>query len=96
MRTVVAARLLRRVDPVLPRNFRTMLRGDTELALKLHIDARGEVAKAEPVGASTADLPLLFPHAIAAARQWRFEPAKVGGQPVPSEFVVTFRFLKSR
>jgi outer membrane biosynthesis protein TonB len=34
--------------------------------------------------------------AITAAKSWKFEPARKGGQPVVSELVVKFRFPKSR
>jgi hypothetical protein len=89
------ARPVRRVQPLLAPNIRALLRGDAEVSVRLQVDARGEVVAAEPVGSPEGMPRVLIPPALAAARQWRFEPARTPGGPVPSEFIVRFQFSRN-
>lgn len=92
---VTPARPLRRVPPVLPSNVRAMLRGDTEVSVKVLVDAKGNVVQAEVVTPSDGFPRVLVPPALSAARQWRFEPARTENGPLPSEFVLKFRFSRN-
>jgi hypothetical protein len=91
----VPARPVRRVQPLLAPNIRALLRGDAEVSIRLQVDAKGEVVGAEPVGSPEGMPRVLIPPALAAARQWRFEPARTPGGPVPSEFIVRFQFSRN-
>ena len=91
----VPARPVRRVQPLLAPNVRALLRGDAEVSIRLQVDAKGEVVGAEPVGSPEGMPRVLIPPALAAARQWRFEPARTPGGPVPSEFIVRFQFSRN-
>ena len=53
------------------------------------VNESGEVIWAEAVSGH----PLLMQAAVAAARQWRFEPAKLSGQPVKVTGLITFNFI---
>jgi outer membrane biosynthesis protein TonB len=90
------ARAIRRVQPLLAPNIRALLRGDTEVSVRLLVNANGNVVKVEPFGPMDGLPRVLLPPAMAAARQWRFEPARTPGGPVPSEFVVKFQFSRNR
>jgi hypothetical protein len=60
------------------------------------VDAAGNVAGVEPMGAQSGVLKVLTPFCISAAKLWRFQPATLGGKPVPSDHIVIFRFPKQR
>jgi outer membrane biosynthesis protein TonB len=84
------------VNPVLPANFRAMLRGPANVSLRVFIDGKGNVTRVEPAGARESIPPLALGAAVSAAKAWKFEPAQMRGRPVPSEFEVTFQFTGSR
>jgi proteasome lid subunit RPN8/RPN11 len=63
-----------------------------EVEIRVHIDDRGVVVKAEPVPGKTPASKLLVSAARQAARQWRFEPAWRGSRPVASELILKFQF----
>jgi hypothetical protein len=92
----VPARPVRRVQPLLAPNIRALLRGNVEVSVRLLVDVRGQVVSAEPVASPDGMPRVLIPPAVAAARQWQFEPARTPGGPVPSEFIVKFQFSGSR
>jgi TonB family protein len=62
----------------------------TRVNVETRIDSLGRVSKARlinfdeetPIGAA----------ALAAAKQWKFEPAKLRGQPVESDHTIVFEF----
>jgi TonB family protein len=63
-------------------------RSSGSVVLDLQIDEQGKVVKATPVSG-----PVLFHNAaVAAALKWRYRPASIGGQNVPSESRVTMKF----
>lgn len=62
------------------------LGGDVRLALT--VDTQGRVANVRSISGRE----LLLREAVAAALQWRYEPASEGGVPVESEVEVLFTF----
>jgi hypothetical protein len=64
--------------------------GPAQVQLRLAIDTKGRVTKVTLLG-PTPD-PALLVEASKVAPYWEFEPARLNGQPVPSEMNLIFRF----
>ena len=62
------------------------------VGVEVLIDESGKVIKAHVVNESGPFVRLFEQNAIAAAKQWSFEPAKSGSKPIASRTVLTFRF----
>lgn len=86
-------RLVRKVNPTYP--FRAKRRGvEGKVSLRFLVDKQGRVSEfnvvqAEPEG-------VFEESALAAVRQWRFEPGKKDGEPVSTWVQVPIRFELSR
>jgi TonB family protein len=66
-----------------------------EVQVEVTIDEHGRVTKASK-GATTGPFAYLFVDAaLAAARRWQFEPASLGGRPVPSKMTLKFAFVRN-
>jgi outer membrane biosynthesis protein TonB len=63
-----------------------------EVEIRVHIDDKGRVVKAEPLPAKGRVSDSLVNAARKAALHWRFEPAWVGSRPVASELVLKFQY----
>ncbi len=76
--------------PDVSRSARSSIHGTLRMSVKVHVDAAGRVSNAEfdSAGSSRyfADLALM------TAREWTFQPAKIGGENVPSEWILRFEF----
>jgi len=59
-----------------------------DVVIDTTIDAAGKVTGMKVVSGS----PLLRQAALEALRQWRYEPSKLNGEPVPVEMTVTIKF----
>jgi len=85
---VMEARLIHRVEPIYPR-----IAVDSHLTgtVRLHalIDADGAVRQIDVVSGN----PIFVPSAVAAIRQWRYEPTRLNGQPVEVETYITVEFM---
>jgi TonB family protein len=70
---------------------------DIGITVRAQIDATGRVVKAEVLrerpaqGGVYAQLEIA---ALDAIKQWRFSPARLGNQLVPSDYAITFHFQK--
>jgi TonB family protein len=64
--------------------------------VEVTIDPEGRVTAARLVSQSGPYTALLAPSALNTARTWRFRPATLGGQPIQSTTVLTFRYARSR
>jgi TonB family protein len=62
-----------------------------EVDVQVRIDENGVVTEAR-VKNGTKDNDLLRSAALEAAKQWIFEPAKIGGKNVASEHMIAFQF----
>jgi outer membrane biosynthesis protein TonB len=63
-----------------------------EVDVKVRIDETGRVVKAEPLPGTEPVSSSLVGAARNAAMQWRFEPARRGNQPLPSDLVLKFQY----
>jgi TonB family protein len=79
--------LVTRVDPVYPEDAE---KRHVEGTVKLRVII-GRDGAVESVGLISGPDPLV-PAATSAARQWRYKPASVGGQPVEAEQDITMAF----
>jgi TonB family protein len=91
----VPPRPARQVVPQ-PRGLGVMLYRDTEVAVQVKVDPTGRVVAAQVIrdGASTSLS--LENVALNAARSWSFEPARLRGQPVASDYTIRFQFRRNR
>jgi len=84
---VQLAHLLKSVPPVYPAFARSShVEGD--VALDAFIDANGNVTELQVVSGP----PILRQAAIDAVRQWKYDPARLDGRPVPIHLGLTVRF----
>lgn len=82
-----AVRILRQVNPIYPALARmTHIQGP--VVLMMTIDQAGVPTDVQVLEGH----PVFREEAIRAARQWRFEPARVEGRPVPASFRLTLNF----
>ena len=82
---------IRQVTPTSPVSFEALVLRPQSVEVLVSIDTNGKVVKAEPSPEKGVHQ-LVVHAAVAAARQWRFRPARRGDQPVPSEMVLRFNF----
>ena len=79
----LADRATRKVMPSFPSGARA-----GKVLVEITVDEQGNVAAAEGVSGDST----LIEVAVAAARQWRFKPTKLSGEPVKVIGRITFRF----
>ncbi len=84
---VVEGQILSRVAPVYPSEARARRVGG-EVVVEVEISKKGKVKSARVISGHI----LLREAALTAARQWKFTPATLNGQPVKSTRSLTFRF----
>jgi hypothetical protein len=83
------AQPLRRIAPEVQAS---LLNKSAVVEVEVRIDDRGRVIGARQVGADPKSGSQLPASAIAASRQWIFEPAKNRGQSVESDYKIVYRF----
>jgi hypothetical protein len=81
------AKAIRVVRPPLPANVAAMVRAKTRVQVKVTLDRSGNVVAAEPVATDPAAR-LLGNIVATAARNWRFEPARLDGVPAAGSLIV--------
>jgi TonB family protein len=86
---------IEKVMPRVPEQLKNRLSSAKTVQVNLTIDAAGKVVKAEALAAKDSS-PYLDQAAVAAARLWRFRPALINDQPVPSTATVQFNFSPTR
>ena len=87
---VMQALLIHRVDPVPPAEPGMNIQGS--VVLKAVIDKSGHVQQLQLVSGH----PLLVPAALEAARQWKYQPFLLNGDPVEVETIVRVDFAKPK
>lgn len=92
----VQARPIRRVRAVVPPNLRAVLTGDVEVAVTVRINESGQVTKVQSVQHTGPLGALVDGPAVTAAKAFLFEPARLGGQAVPSDMTLRFQFPRDR
>ncbi|MDP1831276.1 MAG: energy transducer TonB [Geothrix sp.] len=79
--------VLRRVDPLYP-DFARWARIQGPVVLMMTVDERGQPVQVQVLEGHRA----FHEVAVQAARQWRFEPARLDGRPVAASFRLTLKF----
>lgn len=89
----VPGKVVHQVLPDVPRKARDTIQGKVKVGVRVRVDPAGRVsgAKLNPPGPSRYFSGL----ALNAARRWKFDPAKVDGKNVPSEWILRFEFAKA-
>lgn len=82
---------LREVAPTFPFELRSLSLKPTVVAVRVTIDKNGKVQKVEPLPQGNIHR-LFIMEAVHAAQLWKFQPARRGDEPVPSESVLRFTF----
>ncbi|MEW6127483.1 MAG: M56 family metallopeptidase [Acidobacteriota bacterium] len=84
---VLQGAVIHRVNPVYPETAKSAKITGT-VSVEVTIDEQGEVISAR----ATSGHPMLRDAAVDAARQWRFNPATLRGEPVKVSGTLTFNF----
>ncbi len=84
---VTQPRLISSVQPTYPA-VAAQMHTQGDVVIRAQIDPNGKVAGMTVVSGPT----LLQQAALSALRQWKYQPSKLDGQPVPGEVLVTIRF----
>ena len=85
--TSVGLAVLRQVDPVYP-DFARRAHIQGPVVLMMTVDEQGRPTQVQVLEGH----PVFHEAARQAARQWRFEPARMDGRPVPATFRLTLKF----
>jgi protein TonB len=93
---ILPPRAIRQAKPELPASVRNMVSQEVEIRVKVTVDAAGRVTKVESLAPKGALGEYLGTAAAAAARVWKFEPARQDGHPIPAEVVLQFRFAPEK
>lgn len=98
-RTYRPAQPTKEATPRVPDHFANLLAAPVEIDVRIKVDRHGNVVTAQPISQTgslraSADDQIVLAHAVLdAARQWRFMPAELHSRPVPSEIILSFRFV---
>ncbi len=89
---VVSGNVLNRVMPDVSAGAEHTITGHIKINVEVNVDAAGKVSgtRLRTSGPSR----YFSSRALAAARQWKFAPAQVNGNPVPSEWLLRFQFSR--
>jgi hypothetical protein len=87
-----AARPIHQAQPVLSAAVRNLIAMLEEVDVKVRIDETGRVVDAERMPSRVPVSSSLVDAARKAAMLWRFEPARRGDEPVPSDLVLKFQY----
>ncbi|HUB34948.1 MAG TPA: hypothetical protein VMA31_18060 [Bryobacteraceae bacterium] len=85
-------RLLDERPPEVPSELRDRIRGSVPITVKLYVNRTGSVEYAELLSDGTGQNRDLAALAVFASRKWQFAPARQGGEAIPAEVLVQFRF----
>jgi len=80
------------VQPTVPAAAGAEVTSLVEVEVRVHIDDKGAVVKAEALPGKASVSSLLVSAARSAALSWRFEPAWRGSRPVASELILKFQY----
>jgi TonB family protein len=90
---IVKGDVAERVMPNVSRNARDTIEGKIRVNVAVEVDNSGAVSAAtlERSGPSKYFARM----ALESSRQWKFQPAQVNGKPVPSKWILRYRFGRS-
>jgi len=84
------AKVLQEVSPDVSPGARRTIKGRVKVSVQVSVDTSGNVSQARLV--SSGPSKYFANQALAAARRWKFTPAEVNGQALPSEWTLRFQF----
>jgi TonB family protein len=85
---LVQGAVLHQVLPDAPQRARNTIQGKVRVSVKVHVDESGSVTEA--TFDSRGPSQYFADRALQAAQLWKFRPAKVNGQSVPSDWILRF------
>ena len=89
-RGLTPGQVAQQVVPDVPQSARDTIRGTVRVGVRIGVDSAGNVTEAELDSPGPSKY---FAHlALEAAQQWRFEPPKVEGRNVLSDWLLRFQF----
>ena len=92
---VIQPKAVYRAPAVVAAGVRSRIAGRIPIDVRVQIDVHGHVVSATPVTRARSDIgKYLAARAVQAAKQWRFEPARDNGKPVPGAQILHFVFEK--
>src|SRR5207245_5893818 len=83
-------RAIRQFAPIVRESVRRSIPGEVVIKVRVHVDAAGKVLTAESLSKGSPIAEALASSAIAAVKQWQFEPARREEEKVPGDVVLTF------
>jgi hypothetical protein len=83
---------VRRIKPEIPSS---LVRNNTVVEVMVRVDAWGRVSEAHAVGQGATVPESLSTQVIDASKQWTFQPAKVHGRGVASDYTIVYSFTSS-
>jgi TonB family protein len=89
-RVLTAGQVAEQVLPNVPQSARETIRGTVRVGVRISVDSSGNVTEAELDSAGPSKYFARL--ALEAAQQWKFEPPKVEGQNVLSDWLLRFQF----
>ncbi len=92
---MVPPKPIREVAPMAGEAIRNRIVDEIPVYVTIRIGANGSVVGAQTATAGEGIQAYLSQRALEAVRQWKFRPAKLGPDPIPSKWTVRFRFDKS-
>jgi len=94
-RAMVPPKPIREVAPMAADSIRTRIDDEIPVYVTMRIGTNGSVVGAQAARASDGIQAYLVQRSLEAVRQWKFRPARLGPDPVPSKWTVRFRFDKA-
>jgi len=94
-KTLTPAKPIQEVAPVAADGIRNRITDEIPVYVTLSIGKNGSVVAAQAAASDDAIQSYLAQRAVEAVRQWKFQPARLGADAVPSKWTVRFRFDKS-
>lgn len=89
---LVRGSVLKQVMPDVSAGSLHTISGRLKVSVSIMVDASGNVSEAKLT--SPGPSRYFAGHALAAARQWKFTPAQMDGNPSPSQWLLHFRFSR--
>jgi len=90
---IVRSSVLQQVMPDVSRSAQNTITGRFRVSVQVEVDASGNVSEAKIV--SPGPSKYFANHALAAARDWKFNPPQVDGRATRSEWILRFQFARA-
>jgi TonB family protein len=84
-----SAKIIQTVEPVFPESLLTRYRNGGEVRVAISVDAHGKLGEWLVISYTDREF---ADAAVAALKEWEFEPARMMGEPVPVHIELTFNF----